>query len=173
MMPETSGLGDPHAHVKVYIGNRPDFAEFLNISSVRPLQKGEINSISNACGNGWRKVFNVYAKFIYALPGFPQNGEADWQSFRDNRLLQEGSGLSLLFSSPDVSDENSLHILMGKHYSLSLDLPDSLLWLDHEFAIDRQHKLIVCPYFDYRQLSNAKIIRLVELIQTHALLMPS
>jgi hypothetical protein len=36
--------------------------------------------------------------------------------------------------------------------------------LDNDFAINRSLKIIVCPYFDYRQLSNIKIERLAELI---------
>jgi hypothetical protein len=38
------------------------------------------------------------------------------------------------------------------------------VWLDDEFAIDKEHNLIVCPYFDYRQLSNNKIIRSIAII---------
>ena len=33
-----------------------------------------------------------------------------------------------------------------------------------KFAIDTKNRLIVCPYFDYRQLSNRKIARLADLL---------
>lgn len=46
-----------------------------------------------------------------------------------------------------------------------LNLPGSLRWLDNEFAIDDGLSLLVYLYFDYRQLSNIKIMRLVGLIK--------
>jgi hypothetical protein len=58
-----------------------------------------------------------------------------------------------------------VHIIMGKTYAKSLTLPHLLTWLDHEFAINIHNKLVVCPYFDYRQLSNIKLMRLVKLIK--------
>ena len=39
-----------------------------------------------------------------------------------------------------------------------------LTWLDNDFAINPDIGLIVCPYFDYRQLSNIKIESLAELM---------
>ena len=39
-----------------------------------------------------------------------------------------------------------------------------LQWLDNDFAIDVKNNLIVCPYFDYRQLTNEKIQRLAGLL---------
>lgn len=56
---------------------------------------------------------------------------------------------------------------MGRTYARALvnsgrlDVP--LTWLDHEFAINAASRVIVCPYFDYRQLSNLKIDRLAAL----------
>lgn len=167
-----SGLGDPFAQFKVYIANRPNFAKYPNIDSVTPLSAGEIHAIGQACGNGWRKVFNVYAKLVFALNSKNivslQNTQS-WQSFREQILLQQLSNTSLLFSPPQVTQIkdkgcNTVHIIMGKTYAKLLDLPCLLTWLDHEFAINVEHNLLVCPYFDYRQLSNIKIIRLVELI---------
>jgi hypothetical protein len=168
-----SGLGDPYAQFKVYIANRPNFAEYATLDWVNPLFSGNIYTIGQACGNGWRKVFNVYAKLIFALnvenTVSLQNSQ-NWQSYRDHALLQNGSNTSLLFSEPlvaEVTNKNShvVHLVMGKTYAKSLHLRPSLKWLDHEFAIDKHNKLLVCPYFDYRQLSNIKIIRLVELIK--------
>ena len=57
-----------------------------------------------------------------------------------------------------------LHIVMGKSFSERILKGTALEWLDSDFAINRQRRIIVCPYFDYRQLSNIKIERLVELI---------
>ena len=165
------GLGDPYAQFNVYIGNRPHFSEYANLDCVNPLSAGEIYGIGQACGNGWRKVFNVYAKLVFALNAeniVSIQGAQSWQSFRDHVLLQSSSNTSLLFSTLHIAehkDSNIVHIIMGKTYAKSLHLPQSLRWLDHEFAIDIESKVLICPYFDYRQLSNIKIIRLVELIK--------
>lgn len=167
-----SGLGDPLAQFNVYIGNRPKFSEYPSIDCVNPLSAGEIHAIGQACGNGWRKVFNVYAKLVFALnldDLVSLQGTQSWQSYRDSALLQPSSNTSLLFSPPQITDtdigSHEVHIIMGKTYARSLDLPCPLTWLDHEFAINLEHKLLVCPYFDYRQLSNIKIIGLVDLIK--------
>jgi len=166
---KVSGLGDSYAQFNVYIANRPDFSEYASLDCVNSLSAGEIYAIGQACGNGWRKVFNVYAKLVFALSIeniVPLQGAQSWQIYRDHALLQNSSNTSLLFSPPQITENsNVVHIIMGKTYSKSLNLPDSLKWLDHEFAIDTDNNLLVCPYFDYRQLSNIKIIRLTELIK--------
>ena len=163
-----AGLGDPDARFKVYIGNRPNYADYLHHYGVTPLKSGDISAIGQACGNGWRKVFNVYAKLLFALtPEWAGSSFDRWQQLRDQSLLQQGCGMSLMFTPPELGSESHFHLVMGKHYAMSLKLPSSLSWLDHEFAIDRPNKLIVCPYFDYRQLSNLKIIHLVELVKRH------
>lgn len=165
-------MGVADSKFKVYIANRPTISEYQNLQSVLPVKKGEIQAIGQACGNGWRKVFNVYAKLIFALKSeeyAPLFGESCWQDYRDNYLLQSESKNSLLFSEPDLtayqSKSNIVHIVMGKGFANTLNLPKSLKWLDNEFAMDSENNLFVCPYFDYRQLSNIKIVRLVALIE--------
>jgi hypothetical protein len=76
-----------------------------------------------------------------------------------------------MFSKPELTKRHknnghSIHIIMGKTYAKSFDFADKLIWLDNEFAIKPENNVIVCPYFDYRQLSNIKIIRLVEMIKS-------
>lgn len=171
------GFGAQQFNFAVYIANRPNLAEYQDIGSVVSLQKNEIYSIGQACGNGWRKVFNVYAKLLYALESTSINqvfvdyrkGCSCWQELRDQYLLQANSDSALLFSPPQLSvNSNTIHIICGRTYAkqlISQGLDTQLSWLDQEFAIDHQQNIIVCPYFDYRQLSNIKIIRLVELIK--------
>lgn len=165
------GLGDPKAQFKVYLANRPAFSFAHGQTDIIALQKGQIAAVGQACGNGWRKVFNVYAKIMFALSSestiaMQRHEFVDWQTYRDQRLLQQNSNTALMFNDykSALSQQDVLHIIMGRTYAKSLHLPASLQWLDKEFAIDHKFKLIVCPYFDYRQLSNLKIIRLVELI---------
>jgi hypothetical protein len=172
------GFGSGHYQVAVYIANRPPIYEYQQLAQLTPLTTGEITSIGQQCGNGWRKVFNVYAKLLYALDKKQFNFSSfapTWQQYRDRYLLQTGSKTSLLFSAPQLKTINSnsnhkaVHIIMGKTHAKSLlstgALNIELIWLDNEFAINRAQRVIVCPYFDYRQLSNVKIEKLAELIK--------
>jgi len=165
------GFGDPSFTVAVYIANLPPMPEYSHLSKVTALRDGQINTINQACGNGWRKVFNVYAKVLFALPSehyqFAKLAPT-WQQYRDSQLLQSNSHTALLFSPPQLNCRNTLHIITGRTYAKALInqglLTAELDWLDDEFAIDKANKLIVCPYFDYRQLSNIKIARLSQLV---------
>jgi hypothetical protein len=162
------GFGDNDFSFVVYIANKPNMLEYEGLDEVMSLVEGEINVINQACGNGWRKVFNVFAKLLYALDKkhFDYSDKATtWQCYRDNFLLQQQSKTALLFSSPILMPrKNIVHIICGKGHAKTLlssgKLAVNLVWLDDEFAIDKDNKLIVCPYFDYRQLSNIKIERL-------------
>ena len=166
------GLGCRNFNIAVYIANTPAMLEYQNLTQVNSLTRGEITAIGQACGNGWRKVFNVYAKLLYALPkeSFDFSLLApSWQQYRDSYLLQKNSQTALLFSPPSITkNSETLHIICGRTYAKQLlnsnKLAAQLTWLDDEFAIDKQSKVVVCPYFDYRQLSNEKIDRLAIML---------
>lgn len=179
------GFGSPTFEIGVYIANRPNMLEYQQLEGITPLTENEIYTIGQACGNGWRKVFNVYAKVIFALNprsfGHLQQGlaqGASWQSFRDKHLLQQHSETALLFSPPETNylktkvsqSQNTIHIICGRTYAKELinsgKLNSQLTWLNEEFAVDPSQRLIVCPYFDYRQLSNIKIDYLSQLIDS-------
>jgi len=168
------GFGDNQFNFAVYIANKPNMLDYQNLSAVLPLIEGEIDVINQSCGNGWRKVFNVYSKLLYALDvehfDFSKRSST-WQNYRDKYLLQQKSKTALLFSAPQLSaNKKPVHIICGKGHAKALiangKLEVDLVWLDDEFAIDRVNKVIVCPYFDYRQLSNIKIERLADLLKT-------
>jgi len=167
------GFGATPFNIAVYIANKPNMVEYENGLSLQAMTAQEITQIGIACGNGWRKVFNVYSKLLYALDPalFPfTHCASTWQHYRDNFLLQQGSGTALLFSPPLlVSKSQTIHIITGKTYAKALinsgALMTSLVWLDESFAIDVSQRVIVCPYFDYRQLSNQKIEYLASLIK--------
>jgi hypothetical protein len=171
------GFGSDDYQIAVYIANRPPIYEYQQLSHLTALTTGEIAYIGQHCGNGWRKVFNVYAKLLYALDCQHFNFASyapTWQKYRDDFLLQSHSKTSLLFSAPQLKsikynrNKQAIHIIMGKTHAKSLlnsgALESELVWLNNEFAINRSQRVIVCPYFDYRQLSNVKIERLAELI---------
>jgi hypothetical protein len=170
------GLGCPDALLRVYVAKPPPMREFLALQQIQPLLPGQIQQIGNHCGNGWRKVFNVYAKLVFTLPATWQptlHGNKTWQQWRDQTLLQTGGNCSLLFSAPQVQERSrptalrTLHIIAGRQHARTLvtsgDLTVPLQWLDDEFALNAEHRVIVCPYFDYRQLSDVKIARVAAI----------
>jgi hypothetical protein len=178
------GLGSDTACLNVYIANRPPLSRYENLSSCGPLGRGEIAHIAKETGNHWRKIFNVYAKLVYCLDektlSLSRDKNADkhlnlgahqfdcWQSYRDAALLQAGSNTALWFSPLEVSSceaskKRNIHIVMGRQYAASLHLPDMEIY-DRDFAINVPRRIIVTPYFDYRQLSNVKLEVLADLI---------
>ena len=175
------GFGSDDYQVAVYIANRPPIYEYQQLSNLTALTTGEIAYIGQHCGNGWRKVFNVYAKLLYALDEQKFNFASfasKWQQYRDDFLLQANSNTSLLFSAPQLNplkqlkhnaNKKAVHIIMGKTYVKSLlnsgALDIKFIWRNNEFAINHSQRVIACPYFDYRQLSNVKIEYLAELIK--------
>lgn len=168
-------FGDPLFTFAVYIANQPQMPEYECLSRIAPLSVGQVDSIGKACGNGWRKIFNVYAKLLYALDTtyFHFSSMAPtWQQYRDQYLLQENSQTALLFTPPKLTiDKPShlIHIICGRTYAKKLinegKLSSALLWLNEEFAVDVQQNVVVCPYFDYRQLSNIKIQYLSDILK--------
>ncbi|MCV2885207.1 hypothetical protein OE749_10940 [Aestuariibacter sp. AA17] len=161
------GLGDIKAKCVIYIANQPIGSGFESPDGVMALSSGDIADIGTACGNGWRKVFNVMAKLLFAARF---NGcdtrYGSWQKYRDNEMLHSESGIALVFSPPQ-KNEAKLQIVMGKHYAISLAFPQNWRWLDAYFAESEGYQMIACPYFDYRQLTNQKIIALVSILQTY------
>ena len=175
------GFGTDDYQIAVYIANRPPVSEYQQLAQLTALTTGEIAHIGQHCGNGWRKVFNVYAKLLYALDKQQYHFASlapTWQQYRDGFLLQAYSKTALLFSAPVLppikstkndANPNVVHIIMGRTYAKSLlssgALDIELIWLNNAFAINRTQRVIVCPYFDYRQLSNVKIEFLAKLIK--------
>jgi len=155
------GLGDINAELKVYIANRPPLDEYLHLRSIKALQPGDIETIVSQTGNHWRKIFNVYAKLAFDLD---TQGCESWQKYRDDFLLSKESKQALLFSPPDFS-EPGIHIITGRTYAQALPLDAELVAVDVDFQIDTNKHLLVVPYFDYRQLSNEKLARLLTLIR--------
>ena len=160
--------------IKVYTANRPPLNDYSTVEVLNDMRKGEVKYIADETGNHWRKVFNVYAKFIFALAGKANNSKVlafkTWQGYRDECLLQKDSETELVFDSFALQqgmnqlDGQSIRIVMGKGYAEVLLSGMGLNWLDADFAVSERRRVIVCPYFDYRQLSNVKIERLVNIV---------
>lgn len=161
------GLGDPHARLRVYLANRPSLEPFTDPGGILPLADGDIDLINRHEGNHWRKIFNVYAKFLAEL-GFSLTDKfSRWQDYRDQVMLQPGSDVALIFGPPALSTLNPdhTHVFMGKQFALDCGFfsTDGAQWLTHDFAVNHAG-MMVCPYFDYRQLSDEKIRFLVSRI---------
>lgn len=155
------GLGTQLAKYRIYIGNRPPLPEYQALDQLRPVLPGEISHIVEQTGNHWRKIFNLFAKLMFELN---PEGHSTWQEFRDKRLLQVGANHSLIFSKPDFSQPGAIHIVTGKSHA-QIHGFDQLSELNKDFAVDKSLKLIVAPYFDYRQLSNQKLAELVGIVR--------
>lgn len=159
------GLGSSNFEIALYIANRPQLDDYPVLSELKPMIPGEIAYIAQETGNHWRKVFNVSAKLLFELYSgtSPKNLPSTWQAYRDSVLFQVNSGTALLFSKPALGHQDQVHIVCGKTYAHDLGL-ENLIWIDNYFATDEANRLIVCPYLDYRQLSNQRIAQLVTLI---------
>jgi len=164
------GIGDPGSGFVVYIGNRPPLGEYIERQGLIPAVEEELAVIGREAGNHWRKIINIYAKLGYMIDA---KGFSTWQAYREEYLLIKGSGQALLFDDriePLGSEE--VRLICGKAHAASLfansDLGSaverSLQWIDGDFAVDPSQRVIVTPYFDYRQLSNAKLDTLVSII---------
>jgi len=154
------GLGSESFTVAIYMPNRPPLDQYQHIGGLTPLVHGEIAEIARLTGNHWRKIFNVYAKLAFKLCA---EGYGSWQQLRDDSLLQPGSNYALLFSAPSFA-ENTIHIIAGKQHAHTLGVTESVVWVDRYFAVNRAKRLIVSPYLDYRQLSDARIDVLAALV---------
>lgn len=168
MISRPVGFGAGHAPISIYIANRPQLDDYPQLNELRGLVAGEITHITKNTSNHWRKLFNVYAKLLFDwhLLQKRENLPGKWQEYRERELFQAHSQEALLFSPPDFeSHPHRAHLVAGKTYAASLNLPP-LVWLDSHFAINNAYRLIVTPYADYRQLSNERIARLIELMKS-------
>lgn len=183
------GLGGASPSLLMYIANRPVGDRYESLETYEPILAGELQSIVAHNSNHWRKAFNVYAKVLWQLDWPRKGGLGDkpsmqnaasvnsWQEYRDLHLLQAHSREAMLFSSPDFSNtatshnsqslnstlnSASVHWVVGKTYAAALALP-ALTWLDAHFAINREYRLIVSPYVDYRQLTNERIAQFADI----------
>ena len=158
------GWGVEEFELAFYVANRPGFGAYPNQSTFYPLQPGELEFIVAHTNNHWRKLFNVFAK---VMQEFDSERVPVWQDYRDQYLLGPNGREALLFSKPewDNLESQAFHIVAGKTYAKTIEDIGPLTWIDNEFAVNRSKRVIVSPYLDYRQLSNLKIQRLVEIIR--------
>ena len=171
------GLGNISGNIHVYTENVIELEPYNSLTNVIPLNAGDIKKIADQTSNHWRKLFNVYAKLVFEVEDY---NYLTWQQLRDELLLQESGNYALYFGKqslmsrintlvePAKIQPEKIHIVMGKGFAtrcFSEDiLSNEFTWIDNEFAINKDTNTIICPYFDYRQLTNEKISRLVKFI---------
>ena len=139
------------------------------MDELRGLAPGELTHIVKHTSNHWRKAFNVYAKLLFDWYQLQQRNNLPhtWQEYCETELFQAHASEALLFSPPIfTSNSPTIHVIAGKTYASQLTLPP-LVWIDNYFAINQEHRLIVAPYPDYRQLSNLRIAQLLELMKPY------
>ena len=164
------GLGKANAKLWVYIENRPPLPYYQELSELTAMQADEIAFIAKQTGNHWRNIFNVYAKLVHQLN--ISDPAKTWQMLRDSTLLQAEGNECLLFSPPKLAnlDDNKVHVIMGRTYASKITQVEDYHGLSPEFAVHKNKPVIICPYFDYRQLSNIKITYLCQLINNFAII---
>ncbi|CAA0091856.1 Uncharacterised protein [BD1-7 clade bacterium] len=153
------GFGNHSATVRVYLPNPPPVNPFNYPEKIRPLSVADQHVIVTESGNHWRKIFVILAKLGLK---FRDEGD-DWRAYRASRLLSADGEMAVLFSPPN-ENFGGVHIVAGKACAELLGVADNVVWLDRYFAVDKVARLIVCPYLDYRQLSDARLDRLLELV---------
>lgn len=167
-----AGLGNPQGPIHVYIQHRPSFLLPGGEGEVVGINGDIIQQINAACGNGWRKVFNVYAKWVFQLDQqlsdqqitVSSHSTLSWQQYRDSNLLTHTGVTALLFTPP--ASRAAINIVMGKTYAKSMGLTDKAQWIRRDFGIIDYQQMIITPYFDYRQLTNDNITFLTNLVST-------
>jgi len=166
-------LGPTIATYAFYLPNAPERPE--NWHSQRDNAIAELIVLN---GNHWRKIFTIMAKIC-------TNGE-DWRHYRDHLLLKKHE--MLLIGANALSPHASIHIVCGQAAAKPLGLsaerfntPLSNLQTVHQPLLHesqgklqdvteivqtssvQKEQVLLTPYLDYRQYSNA----LIALTRSH------
>ncbi|MDX1457193.1 MAG: hypothetical protein R3276_06365 [Marinobacter sp.] len=135
-------LGTSQPRLILYLPHRPNALAQL-------VEAPDALALVAANSNHWRKIITLLAKIAS-----PQ--DKDWRRFRDDELFRQ----TALCFAPQLSENGTWHWIGGKdnlqrfgslnHNALPLaNCPD--------VAIDPELGLLLTPYPDYRQLSNAVV----------------
>ncbi|MCW8128561.1 DUF6942 family protein [Microbulbifer halophilus] len=151
-MPEPDYLGSRRPRLVLYLPHRPKgLAQLVHAPDARALVA--------ANSNHWRKIVTLLAKI--ACP------DADgWRRFRDGDLFRY-TGLCF---APALVNTGSWHWIGGKD---NLQRFTALLHNARPLAnspdvsIDPDRRLLLTPYPDYRQLSNALVSRIRSSLASH------
>lgn len=136
-MPEADYLGAARPGLMLYLPHRP--------MGMVP----DVGALVAANSNHWRKILNLLAKVACPVAD-------DWRRYRDQVLFQE----TALCFAPVLAQGPCWHWIGGKENLLrftGLRHRARPLHGAPEIAVDPQKRLLLTPYLDYRQLSNALV----------------
>ena len=157
------GIGDKAFELAVFIGSRQPLDKYMALNTLQPVEEGSLADMVVLTGNHWRKIINIYAKLGF---GLNSAGYSSWQNYRDSYLLTKHSKQALLFDGyPTTRERKCINIICGKTYAATLLKGSVLSHYDDDFSINVENRIIVTPYFDYRQLSNLKLDKLIGLVR--------
>lgn len=135
-------LGAAQPQLALYLPHRPN-------DLVQLVKNPSAQALTAANSNHWRKIVTLLAKI--ASP------EADdWRRYRDETLFRQ----TALCFAPRLSDTATWHWIGGRDNLLRFnDLHHHAQPLANcpEVLIDPDKRLLLTPYPDYRQLSNALV----------------
>lgn len=176
--------------IQLYINHPiPDKDMYVSETPIG-LSSEDRHRIEQLGGNNYRKVFNIYSKLSFYLEQYLNYSRVTdittWQEYRDSFFLDLESPCRIAFLSdyefsylqeksqlPDslcetikqcLNSDNVLHLFSGKKCISAFNFEDRCFWMSEYFAQVKDANAIVTPYFDYRQLSNERIIQLQKLI---------
>ncbi|MFC6635459.1 DUF6942 family protein [Microbulbifer taiwanensis] len=144
-MPSADYLGAPNPQLVLYLPHRPHgLAQLIDLPCARALV--------DANSNHWRKIVTLLAKIASPVAD-------DWRHYRDEQLFRQ----TALCFAPRLVETGCWHWIGGRdnlqrfdtlHHNAQLltDAPD--------ISVDADRRLLLTPYPDYRQLSNALVRRI-------------
>lgn len=160
-----SGLGASSPRLRVFIANTPPIEPYASAKACSPVVMGELAHLVSQGSNHWRKLFNVLAKLQFELSqrqaGWSEQNHSSWQTLRDQELLQKPGQLQLWFGGLKPATQ-AIDLVCGKQFAQAQSL--ALEWQCAHFARSPDRRLLVSPYPDYRQLTNARIEQLAHRI---------
>ncbi|WP_193164426.1 DUF6942 family protein [Microbulbifer hainanensis] len=149
-LPDLIGAVQPR--IALYLPHRPHGMEELVMAP-------SARTLVAANSNHWRKIVTLLAKV--ASP------EADdWRRFRDEELFQQ----TALCFAPQLIKSLCWHWIGGKENLQRFGhLQHSAVPLAgcQEILIDPDKRLLLTPYLDYRQLSNALVSEIRSALSAH------
>lgn len=164
--------------------NNPDIIFYLPSAPELPAhwQAADSDAITRLIalnGNHWRKIVTIMAKICCVEHDINMNKGACWKLIRDNlfsechpsqqgiertnmptRLHCQLRIVKPTINHNDIALSNACwHILCGKEVQQRMGMADPQLYksLDKEQKIRYQQTVLLTPYLDYRQYSNALI----------------
>ena len=164
-----SGFGSLEPKWVLYIENRPPLPEYEH-DNFRLLGNGEAAEVIAQTSNHWRKVFSIMAKISFAL--FETNCNT-WQEYRDTKLLTE-HGFEAISYLPFNKGEARAYfsIVCGFTYAgTQLDLDSLIPHQTHaKLLLVPGQKCLVTPYFDWRQLNNELLEKVIDIMKGQTVL---